>query len=84
MIGGEFDSYDRLTAAERKAWDAGASAAITAGAPAELAAAMAETRQLRQVTAEVLAVFLPSGSGHTARVGQVQIRKWRQRAGIEA
>lgn len=49
----------------------------------ELTAAMAETRQLRDLTAEILAAFGPSGSGHTARVGQVQIRKWRQRAGLE-
>jgi len=39
--------------------------------------------QLRRMVAEILAVFLPSGSGHTARVGQVQIRKWRERAGLE-
>lgn len=49
----------------------------------ELAAAMAETRQLRDLAAEILAAFGPSGSGHTARVGQVQIRRWRERAGLE-
>ena len=43
---------------------------------------MAETRQLRELAAEILATFGPSGSGHTARVGQVQIGKWQQRAGL--
>jgi hypothetical protein len=50
--------------------------------PAELGAAMAETRQLRGLVAEILGHFGPSGSGHTARVGQVQIAKWRDRAGL--
>jgi hypothetical protein len=48
----------------------------------ELAAAITETRALRALAAEILAAFGPSGSGHTARVGQVQIRKWRERAGL--
>jgi hypothetical protein len=38
--------------------------------------------QLRAVITEMLAAFSPSGSGHTARVGQVQIAKWRTRAGL--
>ena len=50
----------------------------------ELAAAMAESRELRALVAEILGVFGPSGSGHTARVGQVQIAKWRERAGLKA
>jgi len=37
---------------------------------------------LRELTAEILDHFGPSGSGHTARVGQVQIAKWRTRAGL--
>lgn len=48
----------------------------------ELAAAMTESRALRAVITEILDAFSPSGSGHTARVGQVQIAKWRTRAGL--
>jgi hypothetical protein len=44
----------------------------------------AECEELRALVAEILAVFGPSGSGMTARVGQVQIAKWGARAGIEA
>ena len=51
--------------------------------PAELAAAMGETRQLRELVPAILGVFGPSGSGMTARVGREQIRKWRTRAGLE-
>lgn len=51
--------------------------------PAELAAAMGETRQLRELVTDILGVFGPSGSGMTARVGREQIRKWRTRAGLE-
>jgi hypothetical protein len=38
--------------------------------------------QLRAVITDMLDAFGPSGSGHTARVGQVQIAKWRTRAGL--
>lgn len=38
---------------------------------------------LRALVAEILGVFGPSGSGHTARVGQIQIAKWKKRAGLE-
>lgn len=48
----------------------------------ELAASMAETRLLRELLDEVLGHFTPTGSGHAARVGQVQIAKWRKRAGL--
>lgn len=41
---------------------------------------LAEVR--RAVIIEILAAFSPSGSGHTARVGMVQIAKWRTRAGL--
>jgi hypothetical protein len=53
---------------------------ITAGTPMvsrELAEALAESRQLREIIDDILSRFGPSGSGHTARVGQVQIAKWR-------
>jgi hypothetical protein len=50
----------------------------------ELAAAMAETRKLRELVADILTTFTVTGSGHSARVGQVQIAKWRKRAGLEA
>jgi acetolactate synthase small subunit len=36
----------------------------------------------RTVLTEILDAFGPSGSGHTARVGMVQIAKWRTRAGL--
>ena len=54
-----------------------------AKAAPELAAAMRETRDLCELAAEIISAFGPSGFGHTARVGQVQIRKWRERAGLE-
>ena len=49
---------------------------------ARLVLATAETRDLRQLVDEILGKFGPSGSGHSARVGQVQIAKWRTRAGL--
>jgi len=48
----------------------------------ELAAAMAETRQLRELVSEIIGEFSPTGSGLYARVGQVQIGKWCKRAGM--
>jgi hypothetical protein len=48
----------------------------------ELAAAMRESRLRAEVITEILDAFSPSGSGHTARVGMVQIAKWRTRAGL--
>ena len=53
----------------------------TAPAP-ELAAAMIETRHLRELVVDMLTAFTVTGSGHSARVGQVQIAKWRKRAGL--
>jgi hypothetical protein len=57
--------------------------------PPELADATAKSDRLegqledvRNVITDMLAAFSPSGSGHTARVGQVQIAKWRTRAGL--
>jgi hypothetical protein len=41
---------------------------------------LAEVR--RAVIIDMLAAFSPSGSGCTARVGMVQIAKWRTRAGL--
>jgi hypothetical protein len=41
-----------------------------------------ERDEARAVVADMLDCFSPSGSGHTARVGQVQITKWRTRAGL--
>ena len=48
----------------------------------ELAAAMAETRELRELVVDMLTAFTVTGSGRSARVGQVQIAKWRKRAGL--
>jgi hypothetical protein len=48
----------------------------------ELAAAMRESRLRAEVITEILDAFSPSGSGHTARVGMVQIARWRTRAGL--
>jgi hypothetical protein len=50
----------------------------------ELAAAMAETRDLRALAAEILGSFSPTGGGMSSRVGQVQIAKWARRAGLES
>jgi hypothetical protein len=41
-----------------------------------------QLEDVRAVVAEILDAFGPSGSGHTARVGMVQIAKWRTRAGL--
>jgi len=49
----------------------------------DAAEAITEARALRALVAEILSRFGPSGSGHTARVGQVQITRWRTRAGLE-
>lgn len=49
----------------------------------ELAAAMAETRGLRELVIDMLTAFTVTGDGHRARVGQVQIARWRKRAGLE-
>ncbi len=49
---------------------------------AERDKAQADRNSARNVVAEILDCFGPSGSGHTARVGQVQIAKWRTRAGL--
>jgi hypothetical protein len=49
----------------------------------ELAAAMRESRIRAEVINDILSHFGPSGSGHTARVGQVQIAKWRAQAGLK-
>lgn len=48
-----------------------------------VAEAVTEARAHQALIAEILSHFGPSGSGHTARVGQVQITRWLQRAGIE-
>ena len=72
---------------QRDAWETAARAAITAGAPdglpAALDAALAGRCRLRQLADEITRTYLPSGSGHVSRTGQVQITKWRERAGIE-
>lgn len=47
-----------------------------------LARAEGDRNAARNVVADILDCFSPSGSGHTARVGQVQIAKWRTRAGL--
>jgi hypothetical protein len=44
----------------------------------------ADVIRLHELVNEILDHFGPSGSGHTARVGQVQIAKWRKRAEVEA
>ena len=48
----------------------------------ELTAAIQEAEQLRDIIKDILSRFGPSGSGHSARVGQVQIAKWRRAAGL--
>ena len=50
-------------------------------APAELRAALAETRAMRELAAEILAAFTTPTA---AVVGNGMIRKWRERAGIGA
>ena len=49
----------------------------------ELAAAMAETRELRELLEEILRTYGDSsGDGWRSRVGQVKYRQWRLRAGL--
>ena len=49
----------------------------------EPAAAMAETTKIRELVQDILGTFgSPSGDGYRARVGAMQIRKWRDRAGL--
>jgi hypothetical protein len=81
----EFIEKDRSEKLSEEITDAklAAAAELAARQPAELAAAMGETRQLRELVTDILGVFGPSGSGMTARVGREQIRKWRTRAGLE-
>lgn len=50
----------------------------------ELAAAMAETRQLRELLAEILATFGPPARPGAVRWTAKQVAGWRQRAGIIA
>lgn len=50
----------------------------------ELTAAMAETRELRELLAEVIDSFVKTSDGYRARVGQVQIAKWHKRGGLPA
>lgn len=49
--------------------------------PVELVAAMREARELRALVGEMLAALGAGGHGEP-RVGQVQIAKWRVRAGL--
>jgi hypothetical protein len=79
----EKDRSEKLSEEITDAKLAAAPARSAARQPAELAAAMGETRQLRELVTDILGVFGPSGSGMTARVGREQIRKWRTRAGLE-
>lgn len=53
-----------------------------AAAMADLREAQDDSRKRGEVITEILGAFHPNGGGHAARVGQVQIRKWRERAGI--
>lgn len=78
-------AWDAIGSLERASWEAAAQAVIAAQQPQpapELAAAMAETRGLRELVTDMLTTFTATGSGHAARVGQVQIAKWRERAGL--
>lgn len=69
-----------------RAADAYAAAATTPAEPKpapELAAAMAETRELRELLVEILRTFGDSsGDGWRSRVGQVKYRQWRKLAGL--
>lgn len=65
---------------ERANWDAAAQAAITAGAPAELAAAMAETRALTGHLDQATRLMLDLGSNELA----ASARRIRKAAGLEA
>jgi hypothetical protein len=68
------DAYARLVAEHER----------TRPQPApELRAALAETRQLRDLAGEILSRFSASGTVRTARIGHVQITEWRERAGLE-
>ena len=47
-----------------------------------LADAEEQAGSLKALAGEILGTFNASGDGHRARAGQVQIAKWRTRAGI--
>ena len=78
----QFTVYDRLRPETLAALEAGTKAAIGDYAKI-LADVTGQGDDLRELVAEILSHFGPSGSGHTARVGQVQIAKWSKRAGLE-
>jgi hypothetical protein len=59
----------------RGAWESAAKAAITAGAPAELAAAMAETRKVADAASEILAGFKRGSDGYRARLSGVNLMR---------
>jgi hypothetical protein len=70
----------------RRNWDAAAHAAIAAVDDWDHhhQAVISECEDLRDLVREILAAFDPSkGDGYRARVGQVQIARWRDRAGLE-
>jgi hypothetical protein len=78
-------TWPYLDPEQREAEETGAKAAVTAGAPAELAAAMTETRAIRAIVAEIIGVFdAPTAQGVCiARTGEKRIDGWRKRAGLE-
>lgn len=76
--------WESKPASIRAAWEAAAQAACDHIDAAAGAAGVRDGGELRALVAEILGVFDPSkGDGYRARVGQVQIAKWRQRAGLE-
>lgn len=56
-------------------WEAAAKAAVTAGAPAELAAAMGETRKVADAASAILAEFKRGSDGYRARLSGVNLMR---------
>lgn len=87
-IGMPTEPWEALDPVAQNALDACAEAVIKADdaergdLALQLDYANRHCEDLQAVIADILGHFGPSGSGHTARVGQVQIAKWRTRAGL--
>lgn len=74
--------WETLAAYERRSWDAAAIAAVDHVAAKVWPELTAERDDLREVVIEMLGTFTVTDGGCRSRVGIMQIRKWRDRAGL--